>query len=316
MTYLRTLETFCAASGREGPVRDYVAGVAANMGLFTSVDPLGNLLICRKADCLDSCDTLIAAHMDESSLLITGVTEDGFLRFSLVGKGNESVLPGCRVKANGHPGVIGCKAIHHCSKEEREKPFPADELYIDIGARIKEEAESLLQAGDAAYFEDGAAFTCRAPARYGCALLMDLFDALGENTVLAFTVQGQVGFRGAVTAAFRTAPSRVIAVDCADLSESEELTAGKGPAVPLADRSVVCDRDFLEQIRDIAGKEEIPLQCPALLKGSHAAGPMQQAGIGARAAMVLLPCRYADTPRAMVREEDYDAALRLLRKLV
>lgn len=316
MKYLNELADFRAISGREKPVREYIAGIAAEKGLYTRVDPMGNLLIYCKDNSLDICYTLIAAQMDESALLITGITEEGFIRFSPVGTVDEGVLPGCTVTVNGYPGVIGCKAIHHCSKEEREKAFPADQLYIDVGARTREEAEALVSPGDAAYFEGGAPFTCRAAGRYACALLMALMDDLPEDTALAFTVQGEVGHRGAAAAAFGAAPSRVIALDIADLTEAEGLAAGKGPAVPLADRRVVCDAALLERFTNAAKELNIPIQSPALLKGSHAAGGMQQAGVGAAAAMLLLPCRYANTPRAVVREEDFDAALRLLRAII
>lgn len=300
-------------SGREAPLREQIAGLAAGMGLYARFDSMGNLFVCCKEESLDNCYTLIAAHMDEEALLITGFTEEGFLRFTPVGETDGGILPGTAVMINGMPGVIGCKAIHHCSKEEREKEIPVEDLYIDMGFTSKEEAEKAVFPGDAAYYEDGAAFTCRAANRYACLLLTELFNGLEEDRVLAFTVQGEVGHRGAVAAAFRTAPARVLALGCADLSEAEGLALGKGPVVPLADRRAVCDADYVKQIKDAAERSNIAIQSPALLKEAHAAGPMQQAGIGAGAAMLLLPCAHLHTPRSVIRPEDYEAAVKLLR---
>lgn len=164
---------------------------------------------------------LFAAHMDEVGFIITGVTPEGYLRFTTVGGIDPTVIYGRPIRVNGISGVIGGKATHLCSKEEKKQMPKPSELLIDIGAATKEEAEKLVHPGDTAVFygdfsrlEGGLVKSRAIDDRAGCALLLALTEQVPDyDMVLAFTVQEEVGLRGAKAAAFGVQPDIAVVVD-------------------------------------------------------------------------------------------------------
>ena len=149
MDHLKKLCALEGVSGCEAPVRRYILNAlkGSPAEITTEVDALGNSIARIKERNPAAKTVLFAAHMDEVGLIITGVTDEGYLRFAPVGGLESRVIYGRRVLVNGHPGVIGGKAVHLCSKEEKGQVPDLDKLLIDLGTDSREEAEKIAAPG-------------------------------------------------------------------------------------------------------------------------------------------------------------------------
>ena len=177
---------------------------------------------------------MIDAHMDEVGMIVTGFASDGGLCFTTVGGVDARVILGRQVVVgeNRIPGVIGTKAVHMQSEEERKTSVPVDKLYIDIGCNTKEEAMALVDPGDEVCFPAGfgpfGSGYLKGKAiddRFGCAVMVDLIRSeLTLRLLFSFSVQEEVGCRGAAGSAFSVAPDYAIALEsttAADLAEAQ-----------------------------------------------------------------------------------------------
>ena len=230
---IRELCLLDGVSSFEEDVRAYIKAAAAPYADEMRVDPLGNLIVFKKGKKSTGSKLLLAAHMDEVGLIIRSITDEGYLKFSCVGGIDRRVLIGkiVRVGKNRLPGVIGLKAYHLVSEEEEKKVPKVEDLYLDIGARSKEEAEKLVEIGDFAAFESdwtefGSGFV-KAKAlddRAGCAVMLELLkEDLPMDCTFAFTVQEEVGCRGAFGAAFSVNPEIALVLEtttAADLAST------------------------------------------------------------------------------------------------
>ena len=211
MTHLKKLCALDGVSGCEEPVRRYIlAALKASPAEITAeVDPLGNIIARVKGRQTAAQTVLFAAHMDEVGLIVTNITEEGYLRFAPVGGLEARVIYGRRVLINGRPGVIGGKAVHLCSKEEKTEMPSLDKLLIDMGVESREAAEKIAVPGDRAVFdsaytklENGLIKARALDDRAGCAVLIELLkEDLPYDIVCAFTVQEENGCIGAKAAA-------------------------------------------------------------------------------------------------------------------
>lgn len=293
-------------------------------------DRLGNLLVEVTGRQRAARKVLFTAHMDEVGLMITSITEEGFLRFTEVGGIDPGVLFGHRVTVNGHVGVIGGKAVHQCSTEEKKRLPKAADMLIDIGAADRAEAEAVARPGDTAVFEDrflplsGDRFVSKAlDDRAGCALLLSLLEEIpAYDITLAFTVQEEVGLRGAATAAFAVQPEIAVVVDAttaadtAGVPEAKQVCrVGGGAVVSFMDRRTLYDHALYDGILRIAREAGLPVQSKTMVAGGNDAGAIQTAGSGARVAAVSLPCRYIHSPACLLAEEDVRHTGALLRLL-
>ena len=216
---METLTALCALpgiSGREDAVRNHIRSHALAYADRIETDPMGNLMVFRNGKKSDR-TLMLCAHMDEVGVIITGYTGDGYLKFDFVGGIDRRVVMGKRVYIGDQqiPGVIGVKA-HHLCKGDSEKVVPAvSDLYIDIGADSEQKAKQFVELGDVGTFDpDIVVFghgLMKAKAiddRLGCAVLMRLMENKPAcDTWFVFTVQEEVGTRGAGTAAYRIQPS-------------------------------------------------------------------------------------------------------------
>jgi len=327
---LKTLCELPGVSGREDAVRAYVLDTlkASTTEKTITVDPLGNVICTLIGEKRPPKKLMLAAHMDEVGLIITSITDDGFLRFDTVGGIDEAVLYGKRVKIGSVTGVIGCKAIHLCSKEDAEKIPKKCDMLIDIGVTA-DEAKHLVKAGDVAVFD--APFTelqslvmgKAIDDRIGCALLLKLAEMKPPYDItLAFTVQEEVGARGAGPATFSVAPDIALiietttAADIADVPKERQVCAvGEGPVISFMDKSTLYDAELYARIRALADENAIPNQTKTMVAGGNDAGNIQRTASGVRVAAISIPCRYLHSPSCVCSITDTESTEKLLRVL-
>lgn len=332
LKHLRELTAINGVSGDESAVRTYIIEAIQKSGAAVSMhtDPLGNLIVEVVGQQRPAQKMMLEAHMDEVGLMVTGITEDGFLRFAEVGGIDEKVLAGRTVLVNGHTGVIGGRAAHHCSHEELNKPISKDSMLIDIGATCREEAAAVVSVGDRVIFDGewrelhGDRFLSRAlDDRAGCAILLSLLDEpLPYDVTLVFCVQEEVGLRGAAVAAQTVAPDISVTLDATTASDiagvekgQEVCFVGGGAVLSFMDKRTLYDYALYQHIRDLAAAHQIPVQAKSKVAGGNDAGAIQTAGKGVRVAAVSLPCRYIHSASCMLAHSDVDAMAKLIRLL-
>lgn len=314
-------------SGREHAVREYILECLNSYDTPKDirVDAMGNILVHLKGKSAAQKVVQFDAHMDEVGFIITHIGDDGNLRYDKVGGINDDALFGHRVRIGSQTGIIGGKALHQCSGDDSKK-VPSG-LTIDIGASSKEEAEKLVKIGQCGTFDAGLLWLrndlFRGKAvddRVGCLLLLEMAKTQPERDIwLTYSVQEEIGLRGAGVATEQVKPDFAVAIDAttaADIAGSSEETAvccmGKGAVVSFADGATLYDPDLYQQIREMADKAGIPAQTKNKIAGGNNAGAMQRRGIGARTAAVSLPCRYIHSPACMGSVKDVEAMYDLL----
>lgn len=332
---LNMMKELCAMpgiSGREHRVCEYIAAQLQDAPAVSDirVDRMGNCIVSLKGRQPAPKKVLFAAHMDEVGGIVTSIMDDGYLRFDTVGGITPDVLFSRQVWVNGHAGVIGGKAVHQCRGEEKTKIPTVRNMLIDIGADSKEEARSVVKEGDAVTFSANClplhndVFCAKAlDNRAGCALLLQLAHTEPEYDItLVFTVQEEIGLRGAVTAAYAVQPEIAVVVDATTAADSAGVPSdkqvcrmGDGPVVSFMDRQTMYDSALYAYIRDLAEKNGIPTQTKTMVAGGNDAGAFQRAKEGAYVAAVSLPCRYIHSPSCVLKEQDITNTYRLLELL-
>ncbi|MDE6591159.1 MAG: M42 family peptidase, partial [Oscillospiraceae bacterium] len=246
---IETLKALCALSGVssfEDEVRDYIHKRVEPYADSVSTDAMGNLIVFKRGAKPTGNKLMLCAHMDEVGLIIKSVTDGGFLRFGCVGGIDRRILLGKQVAVGEKhiPGVIGLKAIHLTTAEERKKVPKLTEYYIDIGAKNREEALAQVELGDYAVFVSETAELgigmLKAKAiddRVGCAVMVKLLEEeLPMDCTFVFSAMEEVGARGAFGAAFSVTPEIALVLEgttAADIpalpTERQVCWPGKGP---------------------------------------------------------------------------------------
>ena len=317
-------------SGDESAVRDYILAHIAPDEM--KIDNLGNLLAFKKGRKTPKNKIMFAAHMDEVGFMVTDVTSDGFLRFGAVGGIDPRVVIGRAVRfKNGTHGVIGTKAVHQQSADERKKAPDFDGLLIDIGAANADEAAKHVSRGDCAVFDsdsfrfgDGFVKSKAIDDRAGCLIMMDMINGDPEyDAWYAFTVQEEIGTRGAKAAAFSVAPDIAVvletttACDIADTIGAKRVCElGKGCVVSFMDRSTIYDRELYQLARSEADRLGIPNQTKTLIAGGNDSGAIHVSRGGIRTCALSVPCRYLHSPACVIRESDMEATARLAKAVL
>ena len=326
---IKTLQTLCtldAPSGREAAVREYILEQLrqSSVDMDVQVDALGNILVQVTGRKRAVRRVMFAAHMDEVALMITGITQDGYLRFEPIGGIDPQVLFGAHVRIGSVRGVIGGKAVHQCSAKERES-VPKS-LLIDIGAQDKQQAEQMVSVADTAVFDAqqatlaGGLFRSRAiDDRAGCALLLHLLKETPEYDILvAFTVQEEVGLRGAKIAARRVKPDMAIILDTTTAndmgmvdSHKQVTRCGDGPALTIMDRRAIIPQKMRKIALDAAEKRGIPVQMKRGNSGGTDAGEIHLTGAGVECLVIVIPCRYCHSGVSVCKLSDIENAGKL-----
>lgn len=326
---LARLSEAAGVSSQETEIRGLVKTEAAKPGVEIQTDALGNVMAYKRGR-KNGPTIMVAAHMDEVGLMVVGVENSGLLRFKPVGGIDRRVLVAKEVLVGPDriPGVIGSKPIHLQKRNERNTPLEWNELYIDIGARNKDEAEKLVPIGTTAIFATtfeslsdeiimGKAFD----DRVGCYVLLELLDEEYDcNLVCAFTVQEEVGLRGASVAAYGVNPDLALVIEGTTASDvpgvpshAHATTVGKGPALTVMDRATIPASALVEMLKDVAAQESIPTQFRRATTGGTDAGVIRLTKGGIPVAGVSVPCRYIHSPASVASLRDIEATIRLVK---
>ena len=326
---LELVRALCNArgiSGNEGEVRALLTQTLSGACTLRT-DALGNLIAVKKGAPAKK-KLVFFAHMDEVGLLVTRVTEEGLLRFSPIGI-DPAVLHGRRVRVGEQSlcGVIGAKALHHLSSAERGKTPKADDLFIDIGAASKEEAERYVSPGDAVTFDDpftllgeGYLASRALDDRMGCALLADfLLSDFPYEVTGVFTCGEESSLFGATAAANALRPEIAVILETTTAGDIDTAPAGKvvcalgkGPVISFADRGTLYDRQLFAEAFAAAEKAGIPVQTKEGIFGGNEARVVSRAGEGAQVCAISVPCRYLHSASVVAKISDYDGVEALL----
>ena len=328
-----TLKELCAlsgVSGDEGEVRDYIISRLSGHADDVTTDVMGNVIAFKKGAKTPAKKLLLCAHIDEVGVIVTSITDDGYLKFAMAGGVDSRVVIGKTVTLGKQRvlGIFGCKAIHLVKSKEREKAMEAEEMYIDIGAKNREEALKLVTPGDtgacdseAREFGGGFIKAKAIDDRIGCAVLLELAESkLPCDCTFAFTVQEEVGLRGAYTAAYRTAPDVALiiegttAADFPSVPENKKICkAGGGPVVPFMDGGTIYDKELRGIITAIADKNGIKWQTKNVVAGSTDGAAVQRSRAGVKTAAISAPIRNLHSPSCVGKISDMEAILNLVR---
>ncbi|NPV68174.1 MAG: M42 family metallopeptidase [Anaerolineae bacterium] len=332
---IKELSEAIGVSGQEDAVREVILKAIKDHVKDIRIDPLGNVLAVKPGDGTrpEAPRVMVAAHMDEVGFMVLGIDANGAIRVGAVGGFDPRILPGLRVVIGQDrvPAVFNWKPIH---MGYDRTTVTLDNLRLDIGATSKEQANGKVNVGDraafvTAYREHGRIAVGKAfDDRVGCAVLIELIqgEPLPFDVHVAFTVQEEVGLRGAQVAAQAIKPDVAFVLEgttAHDLPPVEEdpeaprtspvTELGKGPALTLADNSVIVDRRLLNHLRETAEVEGIPYQYKQAAIGGTDAGAIMVANAGVPSAVISVPCRYIHSPAAICNLDDVANAARLLR---
>ncbi len=325
---LERLCNACAVSGDEHEVRQIVLAELRPHTQTIKIDSLGNVLITREGRGQNRLRVMLAAHMDEVGFMLTNDEDDGLFRFETVGGVDVRLLPGKPVwVGRSHTaGVIGSKPIHLVTSEEQKKTISLDTLRIDLGPGNGNKAK----IGERAVF--ATSFTrlgesLRAKAlddRLGVATLIELVKHPPDNIDLlaAFTVQGEVGARGASIASYSLDPDLAFVLDCTpaydlpgwdDTENSQYNTQlGAGPAIYIADTRTLSDPRLVQHVIETAQAEHIPYQIRQPGGGDTDAAAIHNQKSGIPSVSVSVPGRYLHSPASLCRLSDWKNILALI----
>ena len=328
MQSLKELTSLSGVSGNEKEVRKYILEKIKDKCDEIKVDTMGNILAKKRGRGKTQKTVMVAAHMDEVGLICSSITDDGCLKFKTVGGIDPKVLVSKRVTVgeNKISGIIGLKAIHLQSPEERTSPVKASSLYIDIGAKDKEEAEKVVKKGDYITFlsewRELGETAVKAKAvddRAGCAIMLSLIEEEFDfDVVFAFTVQEETGLRGAMVATHSVKPDIALVLEsttCSDVPGVEEkdvsTVLGGGAVLSFMDRSTLYDKELVRLLEKTAKENGICYQFKRTTAGGNDAGAIHKSCDGVKTAVISIPTRYLHSPACVFAKSDYFAAKNL-----
>ncbi len=326
LNHLKELCTLNGVSGDEDKVREYIKSNILPYADTVECDSIGNLIAFKKGTKSGGHTVMISAHMDEVGFIVKEITDDGYLKFTEVGGIDDRILLAKRVFVgeDNIPGVLGVKAVHLQTKSERSSVIKIKDMYIDIGAKDKDEAQKYVKLGDYVAFNskfrtlgDEGDLTVKAKAlddRLGCAVLMELIKETYENDIyFCFTVQEEVGLRGASVLSRRIEPKIALIIESTTASDVpgadkyEYCTMqGEGPAISIMDRASYSDKELNKFILDIAKKCGILYQFKKTTFGGNDAGAIQTGSGAVKTAVISAPARYIHSPVSTVKKSDID----------
>lgn len=322
-TLIRDMMKPLGVSGRESGIAEVIKAKIAPYVDEVSVDALGNVIAHKKGPA-GAKKLMFAAHMDEIGFFVTAVDDGGRVRFSNAG--------GIRYNTSCYHEVVfenGTRGI--LVTDDNASSFNGDNAYVDLGVKTKKEAERKVKTGDTfAVLSEVRKLTAKRLAgrpfddRIGCAILIEAAMRAKEtayDTYYVFTVQEEVGCRGAEVAAYAIMPDIAIAVDITKTGDTPgslkmDVKLGGGAAIKVKDSSVIADPKLVDKMIDVCKSEKIKYQLEILTAGGTDTSKMQSAGAGCSAGCISIPTRYAHTPVEMIDMDDVEACVELTKALV
>lgn len=323
---IKELSLLIGTSGREDRIREYIISKIEGRCEY-HIDPIGNLIAYKKGRKSAKNKVMLDSHMDEVGIIVTYINSDGTLKFGNVGGIDTKVILGRQfIFDNGTVGVAGVKPVHLLKGDEKTKIPDSDNLYIDIGASSKEEAEKRVKIGDTAVFlSDFTSFgnnRIKGKAlddRVGCAILIDMINSdLEYDAYFSFSVQEEIGLRGAGCAAYGIDPDYAIvletttAADIIDVPDHKKVCIlGNGATVSFMDRSTLYSKELFDTAFEVAEKENIKIQPKTVIAGGNNAGAVHKSRAGIKTLTINVPCRYLHSPSCVCDTEDIVSVRRL-----
>ncbi len=321
---IRELVEAMGPSGYESRVRAIVRAHVEPLADELRVDNLGNLIARTGKRSPDGCTIMLAAHIDEIGVIVTHVDQKGFARFLPVGGVYPRNCPGGRVRfLNGSRGVIGLERL-----EDANKTPGFEHMFIDFG--VSEQPACPVKTGDVAVFERdfldlGERLVSKAmDDRIGVAVLVEALRQIRSQGIdspheiyTVFSVQEEVGLRGATTAAFGLQPDIGLALDVTASGDTPKglrmaVALGKGPAIKVRDQGMLSDPRLVNWMAETAEKAGLPYQLEVLERGTTDARAIQIAAAGVPSGCISIPCRYIHSPSEMVDYSDVQNAVKLV----
>lgn len=319
---LKEIVTTYGPSSREEMIRSLIANEIKEYVDEIKIDALGNLIAHKKG--LGK-KIMISSHMDQIGLMAIDIDEKGFIRFTNIGGIKPALLLGQRVRfENGTIGVV------YSEKLEEDNKIKVDNLYIDIGANGREETLNKVKIGDICIFQneflesDKVIISPYLDDRIGCYILIETIRNVTKNShdlYFVFSVQEEVGMRGAKTAAFSIEPDIGLAVDVTstfDTPKSEKLNVKlfNGAAIKAMDYSLIAHKDIKNALIELAEAKGIKYQIEVLEHGGTDAGAIHMSKSGVKTGAISIPCRYIHSQSEMVSKDDIIMCLELLKAYV
>jgi tetrahedral aminopeptidase len=321
---LQKLVSIAGPSGYEADIRSAIQAEIEPLADEVTIDALGNLIARKGDEGQDGKRIMLAAHMDEIGIIATHIDEQGFIRFTNVGGIRRHTSIGSQVRfLDGTLGVIGYEHL-----EDANRLPTLDHMYVDVGAKSREDCP--VRIGDSAVFEQpfldlGDRLVSKAmDDRVGVTILVETMrqlDKIPHQVYFVFSVQEEVGVRGAMTAAYRLEPDLGIALDVTRSGDTPKgikmaVDLGKGPAIKVRDSGMLADPRVVDWMVRSAEGAGLPYQLEVLEIGSTDARAIQISRSGVPVGCISIPCRYIHAPVEMVDYNDVQNAVGLLAALL
>jgi tetrahedral aminopeptidase len=325
---LKQLTEAVGVASQEKEVRVLIRDLIAEHVDDWRVDSMGNLIATKKGTGASDLRVMVDAHMDEVGLMVKDIDSDGTLKFNTVGGFDDRALLGKVVQVGSKKlvGVIGARPVHLLTSSQRNSVVKEDSMRIDIGAKNKDDAARQVKIGETAAFITayqevgnmamGKSFDNRA----GCAALIELLrgEPFPFDLVATFSVQEEVGLRGAAVAAYAVKPDAAFVLECTpafDLpnkrDESPNVSLGQGPSVYVMDAGTIQDPRLVSLITETGARHSIPYQIRRPGGGGTNTAAIQKAGPGVPAATIATPARYIHNAVSMINLDDFANVVKL-----
>jgi len=338
---LEQLQKLNGIPGQEQEVVRFLVEKLDGLAEEISVDTFGNVIALKKGSG-NGPSLMIAAHTDEIGLIVKSIGQDGFIRFNKLGGMIDSLLTGRKVNVNGHLGIVGVKAGHVQLPEEKNAVTSYKKMYIDVGASSREEVLAMgINVGDPvtyvseiSYFTNSDLLCGKAlDNRLGCAILWQMLEDLDGQEIAGdlyatFTVQEEVGLRGATVSTFAINPDYAIALDTVPAGDTPDINTevdlniylGRGPVVPLTSgggvRGNILHPGMKKMLLETAKRHNIPVQAELFMGGTSDISAIHMVRDGILCGAVTVPRRYSHSPVEMMDINDSINSYKLLMAVV
>lgn len=319
---LKKVVTTYGPSSREEMIRNLIVNEIKEYVDEIKIDVLGNLIAHKRGS---GKKMMISSHMDQIGLMVIDIDEKGFIRFTNIGGINPNLILGYRVRfENGTIGVV-------CSEKiEKNDKLKIEKLYIDIGIDGREDTMKNVKIGDICIFQNEFLETEKViispylDDRIGCYILIETIKNITSNSYdlyFVFTVQEEVGIRGAKTAAFSIDPDIGLAIDVTptfDTPKNERLNVKlfNGAAIKAMDYSFIAHKEIKNSLIELAEKKDIKYQIEVLEHGGTDAGAIHMSKSGVKTGAISIPCRYTHSQSEMVSKDDVKMCLELIKSYI